>query len=71
MNKALPIPILIFILGLLLMGCSKKSTEIDWVYPDGNHKALIMSYDDGLDDDIVLAQLFDRYGIIGTFHINS
>lgn len=71
MNKALPIPILIFILGLLLMGCSKKSTEIDWVYPDGNHKALIMSYDDGLDDDIVLAQLFDRYGIIGTFHLNS
>ena len=71
MNKALPIPILIFILGLLLMGCSRKSTEIDWVYPDGNHKALIMSYDDGLDDDIVLAQLFDRYGIIGTFHLNS
>ena len=71
MNKALPIPILIFILGLLLMGCSKKSTEIDWVYPNGNHKALIMSYDDGLDDDIALAQLFDRYGIIGTFHLNS
>ena len=53
------------------MGCSEKSTEIDWVYPDGNHKALIMSYDDGLDDDIALAQLFDRYGIIGTFHLNS
>ena len=30
-----------------------------------------MSYDDGLDDDIALAQLFDRYGIIGTFHLNS
>jgi peptidoglycan/xylan/chitin deacetylase (PgdA/CDA1 family) len=53
------------------MGCSEKSTEIDWVYPNGNHKALIMSYDDGLDDDIALAQLFDRYGIIGTFHLNS
>ena len=53
------------------MGCSEKSTEIDWVYPDGNHKALIMSYDDGLDDDIALAQLFDRYGIIGTFNLNS
>ena len=71
MIKALPIPLLIFILGLLLMGCSEKSTEIDWVYPNGNHKALIMSYDDGLDDDIALAQLFDRYGIIGTFHLNS
>jgi len=53
------------------MGCSEKSTEIDWVYPNGNHKALIMSYDDGLDDDIALAQLFDRYGIIGTFNLNS
>ena len=71
MIKALPIPLLIFVLGLLLMGCSEKSTEIDWVYPNGNHKALIMSYDDGLDDDIALAQLFDRYGIIGTFHLNS
>ena len=71
MIKALHIPLLIFISGLLLMGCSEKSTEIDWVYPNGNHKALIMSYDDGLDDDIALAQLFDRYGIIGTFHLNS
>ena len=71
MIKALHIPLLIFISGLLLMGCSEKSTKIDWVYPNGNHKALIMSYDDGLDDDIALAQLFDRYGIIGTFHLNS
>jgi len=62
---------LIIVLGLLAMGCSEKSTEIDWVYPNGNHKALIMSYDDGLDDDIALAQLFDHYGIIGTFNLNS
>jgi peptidoglycan/xylan/chitin deacetylase (PgdA/CDA1 family) len=71
MTKALPITLLIFILGLLMMNCYGKRVEIDWVYPDGNHKALIMSYDDGLDDDIALAQLFDRYGIIGTFHLNS
>ncbi len=71
MIKALLLSTLIIVLGLLAMGCSEKSTEIDWVYPNGNHKALIMSYDDGLDDDIALAQLFDRYGIIGTFHLNS
>ncbi|OUU04120.1 MAG: hypothetical protein CBB92_00520 [Flammeovirgaceae bacterium TMED32] len=71
MTKALPFPFLVLILGLLLMDCSGKSAEIDLVYPDGNHKALIMSYDDGLADDIALAQLFDHYGIIGTFHLNS
>ncbi len=71
MIKALLLSTLIIVLGLLAMGCSEKSTEIDWVYPNGNHKALIMSYDDGLDDDIALAQLFDRYGIIGTFNLNS
>ena len=71
MIKALLLSTLIIVLGLLAMGCSEKSTEIDWVYPNGNHKALIMSYDDGLDDDIALAQLFDHYGIIGTFNLNS
>ena len=71
MNKALLLSNLIIVLGLLAMGCSEKNTFINWTYPDGKYKALIMSYDDGLDDDIALAQLFDRYGIIGTFHLNS
>ena len=71
MIKALLLSTLIIVLGLLAMGCSEKNTFINWTYPDGKYKALIMSYDDGLDDDIALAQLFDRYGIIGTFHLNS
>ena len=71
MIKALLLSALIIVLGLLAMGCSEKNTFINWTYPDGKYKALIMSYDDGLDDDIALAQLFDRYGIIGTFHLNS
>ena len=71
MIKALLLSTLIIVLGLLAMGCSEKNTFINWTYPDGKYKALIMSYDDGLDDDIALAQLFDRYGIIGTFNLNS
>ena len=55
----------------MTIGCYEKNTLIDWTYPNGKYKALIMSYDDGLVDDIALAQLFDRNGIIGTFHLNS
>ena len=71
MTKNLSFLILILTLNLLTMGCSEKNTLIDWTYPNGKYKALIMSYDDGLVDDIALTQLFDRYGIVGTFHLNS
>tara|TARA_A100000164_G_scaffold359053_1_gene371296 strand:- start:1591 stop:2490 length:900 start_codon:yes stop_codon:yes gene_type:complete len=71
MTKNLPLLILIIALSLLTMGCSEKKNSIFWTYPNGKYKALIMSYDDGLVDDIALTQLFDRYGIIGTFHLNS
>lgn len=40
-------------------------------YPGGKHKALTMSYDDGKEEDIKLIEIFNRYGIKGTFHINS
>ncbi|WP_349671227.1 polysaccharide deacetylase family protein [Lacrimispora sp.] len=40
-------------------------------YPEGKHKALTMSYDDGRLEDRRLTQLFNQYGIKGTFHINS
>lgn len=34
-------------------------------------KALIMSYDDGTIEDVELAALFDRTGVVGTFNLNS
>ncbi len=40
-------------------------------YPGGKHKALTMSYDDGKKFDRRLVEIFNKYGIKGTFHINS
>ena len=40
-------------------------------YPGGKHKALTMSYDDGRIFDRRLIDIFNRYGIKGTFHLNS
>lgn len=40
-------------------------------YPGGRKKALTMSYDDGQIHDRRLVEIFNRYGIKGTFHLNS
>ncbi len=39
-------------------------------YPDGKAKAVTFSYDDGVPQDKRLAELFDRYGLKGTFNLN-
>ena len=40
-------------------------------FPEGKTKALTMSYDDGRDHDLRLIEIFNKYGIKGTFHLNS
>jgi peptidoglycan/xylan/chitin deacetylase (PgdA/CDA1 family) len=40
-------------------------------FPEGKHKALTMSYDDGRAADKRLIEIFNQHGIKGTFHINS
>ncbi|WP_434643888.1 polysaccharide deacetylase family protein [Thermoanaerobacterium thermosaccharolyticum] len=40
-------------------------------YPNGKKKALTMSYDDGQVYDRKLVEIFNRYGIKGTFNLNS
>lgn len=40
-------------------------------FPGGRFKALTMSYDDGVDSDIRLIEIFDKYGIKGTFNVNG
>lgn len=50
---------------------AKTMTGIYFCYPQGRHKALTMSYDDGKRADERLVGLFNRYGIRGTFHLNS
>lgn len=42
-----------------------------FAYPDGKIKALILSFDDGTIQDKRLVQLFNRYGLRGTFNLNS
>ncbi len=41
------------------------------VYPKGLSRCLTMSYDDGREEDVRLIEIFDKYHIKGTFHVNS
>ena len=40
-------------------------------FPGGKARALTFSYDDGVEQDQRLKQLFDRHGLKGTFNLNS
>ena len=39
-------------------------------YPGGKAKAVTFSYDDGVVQDKRLAEMFDKYGLKGTFNFN-
>ena len=43
----------------------------DMRFPGGRDKALTFSYDDGVKGDIRLLELFKKYGVKGTFNLNS
>lgn len=40
-------------------------------FPEGRHKALTLSYDDGRTADRKLVDVMNRYGVRGTFHLNA
>ena len=40
-------------------------------FPNGLHKALTLSYDDGVEQDIRLMEILDQHGIRVTFNLNS
>lgn len=40
-------------------------------FPGGRTKALTLSYDDGVEQDIKLVEILNKYGIKGTFNLNS
>lgn len=40
-------------------------------YKDGKKRALTMSYDDGRIQDVRLVEIFNKYGIKATFHLNG
>ena len=50
---------------------SMNLRKIVTAYPGGLEKAFTMSYDDGNDCDIPLVEMMRRYGVKGTFNINS
>ena len=41
------------------------------IYPGGKRRIVTFSYDDGSENDPRLVALFNKYGVKGTFHINS
>lgn len=41
------------------------------IYPGGRHRIVTFSYDDGPEQDARLIELFNRYGVKGTFHLNG
>ncbi len=41
------------------------------LYPDGKRKAFNITYDDGILQDVRFVALLDKYGIKGTFNLNS
>lgn len=42
-----------------------------FLFPEGKTKAITLSYDDGTVDDIRLVEIFNKYNLKGTFHLNS
>lgn len=48
----------------------KMNIRLD-CFPGGKHKAVTMSYDDGRIEDRKLVEIFNKYGIRGTFNLNS
>lgn len=40
-------------------------------FPEGRAKALTLSYDDGVEQDIHLVEILNKYGLKGTFNLNS
>ena len=44
---------------------------IQFVYPTGAPRALTFSYDDGVIQDRQLVEIFNRYNLKATFHLNS
>lgn len=48
-----------------------KLKTIFTCFPQGKHKVLTMSYDDGTIFDRKLVEIFNKYGIKGSFHLNG
>lgn len=50
---------------------TQSGIPIEMLFPQGKSKALILSFDDGRAADRHLVKLMNKYGLVGTFHLNS
>jgi len=50
---------------------AQTDSPIEMLFPGGKTKALILSYDDGHTQDRQLVKLMNKYGLVGTFHLNG
>lgn len=41
------------------------------LYPEGKAKAFVLTYDDGIQQDVRFVKMLNRYGLKGTFNLNS
>jgi len=48
-----------------------RNLVLEMLFPGGHSKALVFSYDDGVDTDRTLVALLNKYHLKGTFHLNS
>lgn len=53
------------------MDFSAMNQDAGMLWPGGLNLALTFSYDDGIEQDVRLIELMDRYGIRSTFNLNS
>ena len=51
--------------------CRNGERKMKMILKDGKTKVLTLSYDDGVVQDIRLIEIMDKYGLKGTFNINS
>lgn len=76
MKLHLPLVILLLLISLIPKDCKSQIEDSiyinrNFLYPEGKTKALIMSFDDGLQQDKHLIAIMNKYGIKGTFNLNS
>lgn len=76
MKIRLPLIILFLLIVHIPKNCNSQipdsiSINRTFLFPEGKTKALIMSFDDGLQQDKHLIAIMNKYGIKGTFNLNS
>lgn len=61
------------LIGLLsLAGCDGTGeASPDRLFPGGKTRAVVLSFDDGAAEDRRVVDILNRYGLVGTFHLNS